>query len=47
LGATYNKFIPLLRIDYLFHDEEIQLLGFEKIAVPFSDHYPRFANFSL
>jgi endonuclease/exonuclease/phosphatase family metal-dependent hydrolase len=47
LGATYNKFIPLLRIDYLFHDEEIHLLGFEKIAVPFSDHYPLFANFSL
>lgn len=47
LGATYNKFVPLLRIDYMFHDEEINLLGFEKITVPFSDHYPLFGNFSM
>jgi endonuclease/exonuclease/phosphatase family metal-dependent hydrolase len=46
-GATYNKFIPLLRIDYLFHDEKINLLGFEKLIVPYSDHYPLFANFSM
>ncbi|GBL34483.1 hypothetical protein EMGBS15_00780 [Filimonas sp.] len=47
LGKTYRNTIPVLRIDYIFHDEKINLLGFEKLDVPYSDHEPLMANFTF
>lgn len=47
LGKTYRNTIPVLRIDYMFHDEKIGLLGYEKFNVPYSDHEPIMANFSI
>jgi len=40
LGATYNKFIPLLRIDYIFHSPELHTLHYERMEKVYSDHYP-------
>ncbi len=47
LGKTYRNTIPVLRIDYLFYGNEISLHGFEKLDVPYSDHEPLMANFSI
>jgi endonuclease/exonuclease/phosphatase (EEP) superfamily protein YafD len=47
LGKTYRNKIPVLRIDYMFYDRRISLHGFEKMGVPFSDHEPLMANFSI
>ena len=47
LGKTYRNMIPVLRIDYIFHDQNISLLGYEKMDVPYSDHEPLMANFSI
>ena len=47
LGKTYRNTIPVLRIDYMFHDEALALHGFENIDVPYSDHEPLMANFSI
>ena len=46
-GKTYRNMIPLLRIDYIFHDKQLNLLGFEKPDVPFSDHEPILAHLSF
>lgn len=47
IGATFRHAVPLLRIDYLFHDTTFNLLGFEKPGVSYSDHEPLFANFMM
>lgn len=47
IGATFRHAVPLLRIDYVFHDTTFNLLGFEQAAVAFSDHEPLMANFAL
>ncbi len=45
IGSTFITRIPVLRIDYIFHTDNIQTLGFKKMKVKFSDHYPLLANF--
>jgi len=47
LGKTYRNTIPMLRIDYIFHDKRLGLQGFEKFDVPYSDHEPLMANFTI
>lgn len=39
LGATYNKFIPLLRIDYIFHSPQLKSIQYERKENNYSDHY--------
>ncbi len=40
LGTTYNETIPLLRIDYIWTDKQLQVNSHEIINENFSDHYP-------
>lgn len=47
LGRTYRNNPPLFRIDYIFYHPHFSLSGFETISVPYSDHNPLLANFSL
>jgi endonuclease/exonuclease/phosphatase family metal-dependent hydrolase len=47
IGKTFRNAIPVLRIDYIFYDPSLDLIGFEKFDVPFSDHEPIMTNFSL
>lgn len=47
IGPTYNGKISFLRIDYIFHDEQLRLKAFEKFKVPYSDHYPIMGKFEL
>jgi endonuclease/exonuclease/phosphatase family metal-dependent hydrolase len=39
-GSTFNGKIPLLRIDYILHDEKLQTNKFNIIRENYSDHYP-------
>ncbi|WP_010423257.1 endonuclease/exonuclease/phosphatase family protein [Anaerophaga thermohalophila] len=39
-GGTYNGRLPSLRIDYIFHDPDINSYGFRRYKVDYSDHYP-------
>ena len=47
MGATYAGTLPVLRIDYLFHDPKLELLAYESEHLPFSDHYPLRARFRV
>ncbi len=47
IGKTYRNAMPVLRIDYIFHDEKIAIHGFDKPDVSYSDHEPLMANFSI
>lgn len=47
IGPTYNGPISFLRIDYLFHSDQLRLKAFEKIKVPYSDHYPIIGKFEM
>lgn len=47
LGATYNKFIPLLRIDYIFHSKKFKSVHYERKGIDYSDHYPIKGTFSI
>lgn len=47
LGATYNKSIPVLRIDYIFYDPIFKPLFYETIPQNFSDHNPIYGEFAL
>ncbi|MBK8669483.1 MAG: endonuclease/exonuclease/phosphatase family protein [Saprospiraceae bacterium] len=46
IGTTYAGKIPLLRIDYIFADKDLQVSTFEIIKDNFSDHYPVYATLS-
>lgn len=46
-GNTYISKIPLLRIDYILHSETIKGIGFKKIKVNYSDHYPLLVNLKI
>lgn len=46
-GRTFDyKFFPL-RIDFILADESLEVLKFEDYEVPYSDHFPISATFSL
>ncbi len=39
-GRTFRFLSPTLRIDYIFADKSFGVLQFNRIEVPYSDHYP-------
>ncbi|MEM1217242.1 MAG: endonuclease/exonuclease/phosphatase family protein [Bacteroidota bacterium] len=39
LGATYEKLLPWLRIDYILPDPSFKIVDFERFPCPFSDHH--------
>lgn len=45
-GATYNGLYPFLRIDFIFHSEELPLINYKRVKVKYSDHYPIIAEFA-
>lgn len=47
LGATYNKVIPVLRIDYIFFDPRFNVLDYQKPTEEYSDHFPVIGQFEL
>ncbi|MFA8298819.1 MAG: endonuclease/exonuclease/phosphatase family protein [Hyphomicrobiales bacterium] len=46
-GITYNGYIPMLRIDYIFTSDNIKVDMVESHKIPYSDHYPQSAWISL
>jgi endonuclease/exonuclease/phosphatase family metal-dependent hydrolase len=46
LGNTYNKIIPMLRIDYVFSSDQIHVLDYQRIKLKYSDHYPLLVELS-
>lgn len=50
-GATYPAYLPLLRIDHVFANEAVQVLGAEVVRSPLarvaSDHLPLVVDFRL
>jgi endonuclease/exonuclease/phosphatase family metal-dependent hydrolase len=47
LGRTFQYISPTLRIDYILADKKFKVNQFNKITVPYSDHYPIVADFNL
>lgn len=48
IGNTYQKILPILRIDYLFYDKEFfEARGFKKSDIGLSDHYPILVNLKI
>ena len=47
LGYTFRGSLPVFRIDYLFYHPAFTLNQFNTLSVPFSDHNPLIARFSL
>jgi len=44
---TYADGIPFLRIDYILHQNEIQIIDFQIIKIYHSDHFPLWCEISL
>ncbi|OJU79113.1 MAG: hypothetical protein BGO09_10925 [Bacteroidetes bacterium 47-18] len=48
IGNTYQKILPILRIDYLFYDKDFfEARGFKKSDIGLSDHYPILVNLKI
>jgi len=47
LGQTHAQMLPMLRIDYIFHDEKFSALEHRTINKDYSDHFPVVARFQL
>lgn len=47
IGKTYCGKLPLLRIDYFWHGENISVLTFKTIRKNMSDHYPVVMTFNV
>lgn len=47
IGHTYAGKLPLLRIDYVWGNEQIQPMAFRRLKVKGSDHYPVMMDFNL
>lgn len=43
-SATYSIFWPMLRIDYILFPKELWCSSHKTVKVPYSDHYPIFAD---
>ncbi len=46
-GKTFRYISPTLRIDYILADKKFAVSQFNKIEVPYSDHYPIIADFDI
>lgn len=40
IGNTFRGNLPSFRIDYILYDKKFEGYNYEKINIPFSDHYP-------
>jgi endonuclease/exonuclease/phosphatase family metal-dependent hydrolase len=40
LGRTFRFISPTLRIDYILADKKFTVEQFQRIRVPYSEHYP-------
>ena len=40
LGRTFRFISPTLRIDYILADKKFKVTQYQRIKVPYSDHYP-------
>lgn len=47
IGHTYAGKLPLLRIDYIWGNEQIQPMSFKRIKYGSSDHYPVMMDFNV
>ena len=47
IGYTYAGRLPLLRIDYVWGNEQIQPMSFKRLKVKGSDHYPVMMDFNV
>lgn len=48
IGNTYQKILPILRIDYLFYDKSLfEAASFKKSDIGLSDHYPILVNLKI
>ncbi len=47
IGSTLITKLPLLRIDYIFHSDQLKTLGYKKLKVAYSDHYPLLVNIGI
>jgi len=47
IGTTYAGKIPMLRIDYIFADDNFKVESFEVLKEPYSDHFPVKGVYSL
>ena len=47
IGHTYAGRLPLLRIDYIWANEQIQPMSFKRIKYKGSDHYPVILDFNV
>ena len=47
IGRTYAGKLPLLRIDYVWANEQIQPMSFKRIKYKGSDHYPVLLDFNV
>lgn len=47
IGTTFRGKIPLLRIDYIYHNKKIECHSFNVGNEIFSDHYPIFGTYSI
>lgn len=47
IGKTYCGQLPLLRIDYFWYNDMIEVIDFKRIKETTSDHYPLIMTFNL
>lgn len=47
IGGTYTRFIPPLRIDHIFHNNNIECTKFNTIKSNYSDHYPIMGSYKI
>jgi endonuclease/exonuclease/phosphatase family metal-dependent hydrolase len=48
VGTTYDNISPTLRLDYIFFTpDKFNAIDYKKFNVPYSDHYPVMATFSI
>ncbi len=47
LGRTFSHISPTLRIDYILTDKQFEVVQFQRIGLPYSDHYPIVTDLKL
>lgn len=47
IGRTFANISPTLRIDYILPDPQFEVVQYNRVLVPYSEHYPVFADLAL
>ena len=47
IGKTYCGPLPLLRIDYFWYNDKVEVVDYERIKYAASDHYPLIMTFNI